>query len=274
MKITGSLVTYHNNFEDLQNVFDSFLNTDLDIRLFISDNSSNKSIEKLCIDSRVEYIFNNSNKGFGTAHNVGIKKAEELNSTYHFIINPDVYFDKGTLENMVDFMEKNKDIGLLMPKILYPNGDIQYVCKLLPTPFNFFARSLLPNWKWVQRINDRFEMKFTEYDKVMEVPYISGCFMCFRTPVLKDIGYFDENIFLHLEDTDISRRTHKKYRTVMLPSAIVYHKWEKATYKSKKIRNATIKSAIYYFNKYGWFFDKERRKINDFIIKNFFLGSK
>lgn len=267
MQITGSLVTYHNNFEDLQNAFNSFLNTDLNIKLFISDNSSKCDIKKLCIDSRIEYIFNDSNRGFGFAHNIGIKRAEEMGSSYHFIINPDVYFDKGTLESVIEFMEENKDVGLVMPKILYPNGEVQYVCKLLPTPFNFFARSLLPNWKWVKRINDKFEMRFTGYNTIMEVPYISGCFMCFRTEVLKEIGYFDENIFLHLEDTDISRRTHKKYKTVMFPQAVVYHRWEKATYKSKKIRNVTIKSAIYYFNKYGWFFDKERRTINSKLMK-------
>lgn len=269
MKITGSLVTYHNNKNDLEKVFESFLNTDLDIKLFVSDNSSDNSIQELCKNDRVEYIFNNSNRGFGFAHNIGIRKAEEIDSSYHFIVNPDVYFEKGTLESIVEFMEENKNIGLLMPKILYPNGDIQYVCKLLPTPFNFFARSILPNWKWVNKINDIFEMKFTGYNKTMEVPYISGCFMCFRTKVLKEIGYFDENIFLHLEDTDISRRTYIKYKTVMFPEATVYHKWEKATYKSKSVRNATIKSAIYYFNKYGWFFDKERKKINLSIRKDY-----
>lgn len=266
MKITGSLVTYHNNFEDIKNVFSSFLNTNLDIKLFVSDNSLDASISTICNDKRIEYKYNNSNNGFGFGHNLAIKSAEKEKTKYHFVINPDVYFPEGTIEKIVDFMEKNQDIGLLMPKILFPNGEVQYVCKLLPTPFNFFARSILPKWGWVKKINDKFEMKFTGYNKTMEVPYISGCFMCFRAEIFEKIGYFDEKIFLHLEDTDISRRVHKKYKTVMFPDVIVYHKWEKGTYKSKKIRNATIKSAIYYFGKYGWIFDRERRIINSKII--------
>lgn len=265
MKITGSIVTYHNNQEDLKKAISSFLNTRFDVKLYISDNSSNDDIKKLCNDQRIEYIFNNSNKGFGYAHNIAIRKAENEGSDYHLVINPDIYFEKGNLEKMMDFMDQNNEVGLMMPKILYPNGDIQYVCKLLPTPFNLFLRGFLPNWNWVKKMNDDYEMRFTGYSKTMEVPYISGCFMVFRTKVFSEIGYFDDNIFMYLEETDITRRVMKKYKTVMYPESIVYHKWGKGTHKSKKLRNITIQSAIYYFNKYGWFLDGERRIINNNI---------
>lgn len=269
MKIMASIVTYNNNFDDLKAAINSFLETDLDIKLFISDNSETDKIKQLCSDSRVEYIFNNCNNGFGYAHNIAIKKSEELGSKYHLVINPDIYYEKGNLEKMIEFMDKNEEVGLMMPKILYPNGEIQYVCKLLPTPFNLFSRGFLPNWNWVKKINDNYEMRFTNYDKVMEVPYISGCFMVFRTKVFSEIGYFDDNIFMYLEETDISRRIIKQgYKTVMNPETIVYHKWEKGTHKNKKLRNVTIKSSIYYFNKYGWFFDRERKEINQKLLKS------
>ena len=264
MKITASIVTYNNNFDDLKAAIGSFLNSDLNIKLYISDNSETDLIKTLRNDSRIEYIYNRCNNGFGYGHNIAIKKAEKEGSKYHLVINPDTYYYEGTLEKIIDFMEKNEDIGLMMPKIVYPNGEIQYVCKLLPTPFNLFSRGFLPNWKWVKKINDNYEMRFTNYDKIMEVPYISGCFMVFRTKIFSEIGYFDENIFMYLEETDISRRIIKKgYKTIMNPEVKVYHKWEKGTHKNKKLRNITIQSSIYYFNKYGWFFDKERKKINN-----------
>ncbi|MGL5051345.1 MAG: glycosyltransferase family 2 protein, partial [Fusobacteriaceae bacterium] len=65
MKITASIVTYNNSFEDLKAAINSFLNTELDVKLYISDNSETDKIKKLCTDSRIEYIFNNCNKGFG-----------------------------------------------------------------------------------------------------------------------------------------------------------------------------------------------------------------
>lgn len=262
MRITGSIVTYHTDFGDLKKAIDSFLSTKLNIKLYIVDNSSDESIREVCKDERIEYIYNGANIGFGAAHNIAIKKAELINSKYHVIINPDIYYDKNTLEKIVNFMNKHISIGLLLPKILFPNNEIQYVCKLLPTPLNILIRSVLPKWKWAENINNKYEMKFKNYNEIMEVPYISGCFMVFRTKVFKEIGYFDEKFFMHFEDADISRRVFKKFSVVMFPNAVVYHKWEKGTYKNKKIRNITIKSAIYYFNKYGWFFDKERKKIN------------
>lgn len=273
MKITGSLVTYHNSVEDVKNVIDSFLNTKLDVKLYISDNSSNTKLEELCDDKRIEYIFNNSNKGFGYAHNIAIKKAEEEGSDYHLVINPDIYYEKGNLENLISYLEENEDVGLTMPKILYPDGRIQYVCKLLPTPFNLFARAFLPKWKWVEKIDSDYELRFTGYNKTMEVPYISGCFMAFRTKIFSEIGYFDDKIFMYLEETDISRRVAQKYKTTMYPQAQVYHKWEKGTHKNKKLRNITIKSAIYYFNKYGWFKDEERKKINEKIKQKYVIKS-
>ena len=48
----------------------------------------------------------------------------------------------------------------------------------------------------------------------------------------------------------------------MYPEVSIIHKWNRESHKSKKMFIETIKSAIYYFNKYGWFFDKERSIIN------------
>lgn len=267
--ITASIVTYHNNETELKEAIDSFLNTELDVKLFISDNSKDKNIEKLCVDKRVEYIYNNSNNGFGAGHNVAIKKSLDLESKFHLVINPDTFYNKGNLEKIISFMELNKDIGLLMPKILYPNGEIQYICKLLPTPFNLFARGFLPKFKCFEKINDNFEMRFTKYEKPMLVPYISGCFMVFRTEVFDKVGLFDENIFMYLEETDITRRIMDKgYKTVMYPEAIVYHHWAKGNHNNRKLKIINIQSGIYYFNKYGWFFDRKRKKINEEILKN------
>ena len=49
-------------------------------------------------------------------------------------------FAPGTLEKLYDYMENNPDVGNVMPKIIYPNGDLQYLCKLLPTPMDWIGR--------------------------------------------------------------------------------------------------------------------------------------
>ena len=145
-------------------------------------------------------------------------------------------------------------------------GEIQNLVKLLPTPFDLFQRRFLPRWKWAEKLNSRYEMNFADKGVVVESPYLSGCFMFIRTEALKKIGLFDKNIFMYSEDLDLTRRIHKKYKTVMHPEVEVFHKWERGSYKDKKLLMEQIKANIYYFNKYGWFIDKDRERINKKII--------
>jgi len=270
-RLNISIVLYHNREERIKKAIESVLNTDLNITLYLVDNSSTDSLRELeRIDKRIVYIFNNSNLGFGKAHNIALKKSIEKNISYHLVLNPDVYFEKGVLEELYDFMENNKDVGLVMPKVLYPDGNIQYLCKLLPTPLDLFGRRFLnfgPFRKIVEKRNEIYELRFTGYDKIMEVPYLSGCFMFIRTEVLKKVGLFDERFFMYLEDTDLSRRIHRVAKTVYYPYVYIYHEYGKGSYKSLKLLYYHIKSAIKYFNKYGWFFDKEREEINRKILE-------
>jgi GT2 family glycosyltransferase len=265
-KLNSSIVLYNNNKTQLEKVITCFLNSNLAVTLYLVDNSSDDSLAVLKkLDNRIMYIFNNANLGFGKAHNIALRKSIEENIPYHLILNPDVYFNKGVLEELYYFMEANKDVGLVMPKVLYPDSTIQYLCKLLPTPFDLFGRRFLnsgPFKKIVEKGNEIYELRFTGYDKIMEVPYLSGCFMFIRTEVLKKVGLFDERFFMYLEDTDLSRRINRVSKTVYYPEVSIYHEYGKGSYKNPKLLKYHLDSAIKYFNKYGWLFDKEREEIN------------
>ena len=265
--ITGSMLLYNNRAETLQRTIRCFLNTELSIKLYIVDNSGDDKKHIIPKDERIEYIFNGKNVGFGAGHNIAIKKS--LNkSNYHLILNPDIFFKNGVLEKLHAFMEANNEVGLVMPRICYFDGSNQYLCKLLPMPLDLILRRLnLSILKVLLRSRlNRYELRFTGYDKIMDVPHLSGCFMFIRNEVLKKIGIFDENFFMYLEDVDLSRRIHKYYRTVYYPEAIVYHEHERGSYKNCRLLRHHIVSAIQYFNKWGWFFDDERSNVNKKII--------
>ena len=102
----------------------------------------------------------------------------------------------------------------------------------------------------------------------MNIPILSGCFMFLRTEALEKVGLFDEHFFMYMEDFDLNRRIHCVYKTIFFPEAVVVHEYQKASYKNIKLLKAHIKSAIYYFNKYGWFFDKERKKANKKTLRD------
>lgn len=262
--ITSSIVTYKNDFKTLRKAINSLLNTEMAVRLFVIDNSPSDEIRQICNDNNIEYIFNNANIGFGAGHNIAIQKVLGL-SKYHLVTNPDVYFAGGNLEKLYDFMENNKDVGLVMPKILYPDGSLQYLCKKLPTPFDLMGRRFLPDFLkplFQKRLTD-FELRDMNYNEIVEVPYLSGCFMFIRTAIFKEIGMFDERFFMYLEDTDLCRRIGEKYKTIYYPEAVVYHDYAKESYKNKKLLIVHANSAIKYFNKWGWFFDKNRKKLNE-----------
>ncbi|ACF14524.1 glycosyl transferase family 2 [Chloroherpeton thalassium ATCC 35110] len=263
MKISGSVVLFHNKKEEVLKSIRSFLNTELDAKIYLLDNSFVDDLKELsAYDQRIVYTFNNINLGYGSAHNIAIKKSISDDVHYHLVLNPDVYFERGVLEKLISFMEKNKDIANVMPNILYPDGSTQYLCKLLPSPVDLIFRRFIPLKAWKEKRNNMYELRFTDYKNIMNVPSLSGCFMFLRIEALKKVGIFDENIFMYLEDVDLNRRLHQKYKTVFYPAASVYHAYGKESYKNKKLLMYHIRSAIYYFNKWGWFFDSERKFIN------------
>ena len=249
----------------LRKAIDSYMNATatLDTKLYLIDNSPEDDARLLANHSRIEYIYNNRNIGFGAGHNMALKKSIIEGSSYHLVLNPDVYFDINAINTLFNFMEANANVGLCMPKVLYPDGRLQPLCKLLPSPrvlilrrFLFFLHKLLA------RQNYYYELQFTGYNKLMDVPFLSGCFMFLRTDVLKEVGLFDERIFLYTEDVDLSRRIHKFHRTVFYPDVTIYHYHQRGSYKSTTLLMHNIRSAIKYFNKWGWLFDKERDLMN------------
>ena len=265
--ITCSLVCYKNEKELLLKAIRSFLNTELACFLYIIDNSPTNELKNIIKDERVSYLHKPSNPGFGVSHNIGIKKAISLNSKYHLILNPDIYFDCGVLESIIKYMDENAEVGLVMPKILYPDKKLQRLGKLLPTPLDYLVRRFVPIYYFKNKINYKYELHEYQYDYPMEVPFLSGCFMMSRTSILNNIGGFDENIFMYTEDTDICRRIKRSgFKTVIYPFAAVFHDHKKKSVLQFSNFKVFVKSAFYYFQKWGWIIDNERKVTNRKIL--------
>ena len=69
-----------------------------------------------------------------------------------------------------------------------------------------------------------------------------------------------------MEDIDLVRRAGKTLKTIYYPNVTVIHKYKKGSYKNKKLLFLHIKSAIAYFNKYGWIFDSYRTIKNKEVL--------
>jgi GT2 family glycosyltransferase len=265
---SASIVLFENSPTDVLTAANSFLAAGQDGKLFLIDNSPTSVLQHIAeLDNRVEYEHNPRNTGY-VAHNHAMRKSIEKGFTYHLVLNPDVYFSPEVIPKIVAFMDENPDVGLLIPKIFFPDGELQYACKLLPTPFDFFLRMIFPR-PWITGRMNSFELRISGYDQVMNVPYMSGCFMFFRNSTLNEVGLFDERFFMYAEDIDLSRRIYAQSRSVFYPDVSIVHRHEAASYKNWRLFKIHLVNVCRYFNKYGWFFDAERKAMNRKVLEQF-----
>ncbi len=269
MKVTGSIVLYNNDRDILLEAINKYLDNENFSVLYLIDNSSTDELKSIIEDERVEYIHNPSNPGFGAAHNIAIRKAIEINSDYHFVVNPDIIIMEDVVTPMLLYMENNDEVGMMMPKILNIDHTVQYLPKLLPAPQDILLRKLMRPKKFYDRFIDRYELRNVNESAIYQAPVLSGCFTLFRIASLKEVGLYDDGFFMYFEDWDISRRMNKKYKTIVFQQVSVIHEYESGANKSKRLFKIFIQSAIHYFNKWGWFFDQDRKTVNTETLQQF-----
>ncbi len=165
------------------------------------------------------------NVGYGRGHNLAI---ERTSSRYHLILNPDIELGGDALQPRAHIHGSSS--GGRSPFATDPGRrwrPTQFLCRRYPTVFDLFARGFLPS-----RLRAPFKNRLAHYEMrdvidgkniVWDPPIVSGCFMLFRTDVLKKLGGFDPRYFLYFEDYDLSLRTHKIARVAYVPSVRVLH---------------------------------------------------
>ncbi|MDO4319183.1 MAG: glycosyltransferase [Bacteroidales bacterium] len=259
-----SIVTYKTDTAELGRCLQS-LDTSIVKQVFIVDNGSEKRIEHFVgAFENVEYIANR-NTGYGSAHNIALRKSINSGTDYHLVLNSDVYFEPGLLESAKKYMDNHPDVGQLHPTLIYPDGRHQYTVRRLPTPFDVFIRRFMPE-SFFKKSRDRYLLKDLDLESIIDVPYHQGSFMLLRVESLKNVGLFDERFFMYPEDIDLTRRMHERYRTIYYPFLTAVHAHKAESYKSGRMLRIHIVNMIRYFNKWGWFVDPERRKANNALI--------
>lgn len=263
--ITASLVLFENNPTQYELAIRSFIEGCNGI-LYVVDNSRSRLQSELFLHSRVKYFHTGLNLGFGGGHNFAIKECSG-EAGLHLILNPDVYFESSVLPVLIDYMDDNPEVGVLMPRINYPNGSLQRLCKLLPTPLDLIFRRFIPFQYIKKKINHRYEMRGLSQDMPSNVPVLSGCFLLVRTQIFEYLCGFDTRFFMYMEDVDLVRRIGDISEVVYLPSVQVTHSYAKGSYRNPKLLAYHLTSAVLYFFKWGWFFDRIRKERNLSAIK-------
>ncbi|MCA8199754.1 glycosyltransferase family 2 protein [Burkholderia sp. AU33545] len=193
------------------------------------------------------------NVGYGRGHNLAV---ESISSAYHLILNPDIDLDPMSLERALAFLDAHPDVGLLTPLIADEFGQLQYLCRRPPTVPDLAIRGFLP--QSVRRLFGkrlaRYEMRdlINDHDIVWDPPIVSGCFMLFRTEVLRKLDGFDPRYFLYFEDYDLSLRAHEIARVAYVPSVRVVHHGGGASRMGFAHIRMFVASAFKFYNRFGW----------------------
>ena len=281
---TASIVTYNHHLLDFEPVLRSLFASPVDT-IYVIDHSDDMMELKQEMQEFAERVLGgepelkqkaergfqliyipHENNGYGGGHNVALKEAMSVGSKYHLVVNPDVWFGPEVIPALIQYMEEHENVGQIMPKVLYPNGNIQRLAKLLPTPFDMFGRLCLPECL-IRFRNNHFELRQSGFTKTMNVPFLSGCFMFLSMDAVKKVGLFDERFFLYGEDIDFCRRMHQQYETTFYPKHKIYHTFSRGSRKSLRLLIIHISSIVKYFNKWGWWRDAERKVINENVKK-------
>lgn len=248
--ISGSIVVY-NSPDDAFKTIETVLKytNDIDFDLYVIDNNSADKIgynlkEKF---SKPKYILLDENIGFGKAHN---KVLDKINSKYHFVINPDILINQDTIKNMCEFMDNNPNVSICCPKVLHPDGSLQYIAKRRPTLMALISRRI--HRGPFKKIEDKYLAKDMDQNKVFETEFCTGCFFVIRTEVFKKINGFDPKYFLYFEDADITMEAKKYGKAYYNPNATVIHFWHRETAKSFKPFMLQLKSMFIYMKKWGY----------------------
>lgn len=258
--VTASIVVHASPASQLAKVL-GCLEADGISRVFVIDNSGDdrlRSVAQACGICTYRHV---ENHGFGAGHNIGIALARNMKSDFHVVLNADVCWSKPVIGPMTAYLDSHPDTVMLGPKVYYPDGILQYSCRLLPTPADLICKRFLPSALSAARMR-RYLLADISHDEPFECSYLLGSFLFFRMSALTASGGFDERFFMYPEDIDITRRMTHLGKVLYWPRVSIIHEHAAASRHSARMLRIHITNMFRYFNKWGWLFDKERRIAN------------
>ncbi|MBU1699585.1 MAG: glycosyltransferase [Candidatus Eisenbacteria bacterium] len=162
------------------------------------------------------------NLGYAKAVNLGIGLSR---AEYVLILNPDVFVMKGAVDSLVAVMDGDPRIGIAGPKLLNPDGTLQYSCRSFYTiPTLLLRRTFLGKVFPHHRVLRDHLMSDWDHATSRDVDWMIGGSLMIRRKMMDDVGGMDERFFLYFEDVDWCYRAHQRgWRVLYVPDATMYH---------------------------------------------------
>ena len=210
-----------NTFKSEDKIDQCLHSIDSKVRTVIIENSNNLSFKKKIENkySNVNCYLTGLNLGYAKGNNLGLSKVQ---SEYALILNPDATLQKDTLDRLLMTAEKYKDFSIIGPA--------------------------------KQDEYSQLDLNKDE-NEVFQVNSLKGFAMLFNMKHFKKIGFFDENFFIYLEETDLCRRLQKENKKIYLDKKIIINHIggsshnENINFEMELSRNWHWMWSTFYFNK-------------------------
>ena len=175
--ITASIVIYREEISVLQKAIDSFLGSPFAQKIFLIDNSPNSSMENHFQHPKIQYLTCKKNLGFARGHNFILQRLQQEESDFHLVLNPDVTFNPKIFNPLILELQKDMQLSLVAPKVLFPDNRLQYTARKYPTVKEMVLRIL----KISNKLTKKQEFRYKNMNLSLYPDFIHGCFMLFKT---------------------------------------------------------------------------------------------
>lgn len=253
MKLSIIIVNYEVKekvLECIKSIYDAKSKTEFEI--IVADNGDTESIQNVLKKyfPKVIYVKSHKNLGYGGGNNLGATYAR---GKYLFILNPDTLVFKNTLDELVKFLDKNRDVGIVSPLLVDEDKNpfaLQGAREL--TPFRgivclSFIEKLFPN----NHFSRKYWLKDWKHTQLKEVDVCPGTAFMISKKLFNEFGGFDEKFFLYFEENDISNRVRRLgYKIYILTKAKIFHEVGASTKQLQNSNYFFLKSRYLYFKKY------------------------
>lgn len=193
--------------ECIDSVFEKTKSIDFEVILIdnASEDGSKEFFEK---DSRIHYVYNNKNIGFGRANNVGMQLAK---GRYLFLLNSDTLLVNNAIKYFYDYAETHEKRAFYGCWLKNGDGKRVHSCARIPCIKDLLYNSAYTCRKFFNKRASYFceDMPYVE-DKCVKTGYVTGADMFLHRSVYEEISGFDENIFMYYEDAEWQRRAKKQ----------------------------------------------------------------
>lgn len=236
---------------------------DFSYEIIVVDNNSHDGSQEMVQHEfkNVRFLALDRNYGYAGGNNRGLRVGS---GEFLSILNPDILVRAGALDSLVKFLEENKNIGMVGPKLLNPDGTLQYSCFNFPKPQTpIYRRTILGYLPFAKEEVRRYLMADWTHNVSRDVDWLLGGALIIRRDAYKTVGELDERFFLYFDEVDYARRMHRaRWRVVYFPQAAMvhFHQRESAGSLWSLLTNKVTRIHLYSGIKYFWKYRSDRGK--------------